>query len=216
MAQEVLCVNPPCGRQGTPDGLESVCGNMKASLMSTGQNSRVTGKKSGCIKTGGGIMQTIKGIVSLIFVALLASCASEYSAKGMFNGYSDVRLGENVFRVSFQGDGYDNRERVTDLALLRSAEVALANGFQYFVIANAADNSTGAAYTMPRTTQTNATVYGNTLAATSTSYGGQTFFITYPNTTNTIYCFKQKPDIGVLVYDARYVSSSLRSKYGIK
>ena len=146
----------------------------------------------------------------------LAACASEYSAKGMFNGYSDVRLGENIFRVSFQGDGYDNRERVTDLSLLRSAEVAIEHGFSYFVIANVADNSTSAFYTTPQTTQTNATISGNTVSGNSTTYGGQTFLITYPNTTNTIYCFKDKPQINGLVYEARYVVSSIKAKYQIK
>lgn len=102
------------------------------------------------------------------------------------------------------------------MALLRSADVALANGFQYFIIVNMADNSTGATFTVPRTTQTNATVSGNTITATATTYGGQTFNITYPNTTNTIYCFKDKPDFPGLVYDVRFVSSSLWTKYRIK
>lgn len=134
----------------------------------------------------------------------------------MFNGYSDVRLGENIFQVSFQGDGYDIRERITDLSLLRSAEVALQNGFSYFLIASMADNSSSATFVTPKTTQMSATVVGSSVYGTATTYGGQSFFITYPNTTNTIVCFKEKPNIEGLVYRAGVVMTSLKAKYGIK
>lgn len=158
----------------------------------------------------------VKACAGLVLASLLSSCASTYSPKGMFNGYSDVRLGENIFQVSFQGDGYDSRERVTDLSLLRSAEVALQNGFAYFVIASMADNSSGATYVTPTTTQISATAVGNSAYGTATTYGGQSFFITYPNTTNIIVCFKEKPNIQGLVYEASFVMASLKAKYSIK
>lgn len=158
----------------------------------------------------------MKTYVAPVLAALLASCASTYSQKGMFNGYSDVRLGENIFRVSFQGDGYDSRERVTDLSLLRSAEVAVQHGFAYFVIASMADNSSSATYVMPKTTQLSTTTVGATAYGTATTYGGQSFFITYPNTTNTIVCFKERPNIQGLVYEASFVMASLKVKYDIK
>ena len=158
----------------------------------------------------------VKACVVLAVASLLSSCASTYSPKGMFNGYSDVRLGENIFKVGFQGDGYDSRERVTDLSLLRSAEVSLQNGFAHFVIANMADNSSGGTYVMPTTTQMSATVVGNAAYGAATTYGGQSFFITYPNTTNTIVCFKEKPNIQGLVYEAHFVIASLKAKYNIK
>lgn len=157
-----------------------------------------------------------KTCAALFLASLLSSCASTYSPKGMFNGYSDVRLGENIFQVSFQGDGYDSRERVTDLSLLRSAEIALQNGFTYFVIASMADNSSGATYAAPMTTRMSATSVGNSAYGTATTYGGQSFFITYPNTTNTIVCFKERPSDHGLIYEAAFVVASLKTKYGIR
>ena len=165
-------------------------------------------------------MSTIsKNIFALLTTLLLSSCASTYTPQSRFpgfNGYFDTQLGENIFQVGFQGDGYDSRVRVTDLALLRSAEVALQNGFAYFVIANMADNSSGANFVTPTTTQSMETSVGNTAYGTATTYGGQSFFITYPNTTNTIVCFKEKPSIQGLVYEAQFVAASLKAKYGIK
>ncbi|MGW8461507.1 CC0125/CC1285 family lipoprotein [Pseudomonas sp. CLCA07] len=162
---------------------------------------------------------SLKIIFTLPAILFLSSCASTYTPQSNFpgfNGYFDTQLGENIFKVGFQGDGYDSRGRVTDLALLRSAEVALQNGFAYFVIVNMADDSTGTSYVAPTTTQATATVVGNTAYGTATTYGGQSFFFTYPNTTNTIVCFKEKPTTQGLVYEARFVVASLKTKYGIK
>jgi hypothetical protein len=158
-------------------------------------------------------MKMMMKLSALLLVALLSGCASTYSAKNVFNGYSDTRLGENIFQVAFQGDGFDSRERVTDFALLRSAEIAMENGFSHFVIASMADNSSGATYVTPINTQAYATSVGRTVYGTANTYGGQSFFITYPNTTNTIVCFKEKPDIQGLVYEARFVVASIKAKY---
>ncbi|KAB0496295.1 CC0125/CC1285 family lipoprotein [Pseudomonas vancouverensis] len=162
---------------------------------------------------------SLKIAFHLLAILLLSSCASTYTPQSNFpgfNGYFDTQLGENIFQVGFQGDGYDSRSRVTDLALLRSAEVALKNGFPYFVIVTNADNSTGASYVAPTTTQASATAIGNTTYGTATTYGGQSFLFTYPNTTNTIVCFKDKPITQALVFEANLVITSLKSRYGIK
>jgi hypothetical protein len=161
---------------------------------------------------------TLRSSLALLAALLLSACASTYTPKSTppgFNGYFDTQLGENIFQAGFQGDGFDSRERVTDLALLRSAEVALQKGFAYFVIANMADNSGGANYVTPTTTTATARVVGNNVYGTATSYGGQSFYITYPNTTNTIICFKEKPAIQGLVYEAKFVAASLKAKHGI-
>ncbi len=151
----------------------------------------------------------------LVCAALVSGCASMYSPKGMFNGYSDVQLGKDMFQISFQGDGYDSRERVSDFALLRSAEVALENGFSYFIVGITADNSSSANFTTPQTTQHNATVTGKTISGSSTSYGGQSMFFEYPNTTHTIQCFKEKPTGNGMIYEAQFVADSFRKKYGL-
>ena len=149
----------------------------------------------------------------LLLGAFLAGCATPYQRQGFFiAGYSERQLGENIFQVSFHGNQNTGRERASDFALLRSAEVTTENGFRYFIVVEwVKDSST--------TTSHSYTMYGygntsNGSARTSTS-GSQTFAIQEPSPTNTILCFKEKPDVVGLIFEAEFVKTSLKQKYGI-
>ncbi len=150
---------------------------------------------------------------------LLAGCATTYQQNSFTGGYSEIQLGENIFQVSFRGNGYTSRERASDFSLLRSAEVALENGFRYFVIVESEKGSKVGAYTTSTTSYTTGSAHGSGNyaygSATTTTYGGQTYFISKPRATNTILCFKEKPEINGLVFDAEFVAKSIRQKYGL-
>lgn len=47
-------------------------------------------------------------------------------------GYSELRLEQNRFRVTYRGSAKLDQGRVEDLALLRAADLALANGYDWF------------------------------------------------------------------------------------
>ncbi len=70
----------------------------------------------------------------------LGACATQTSyhpadtAHGA--GYSDERLADNRFRVSFNGNSVTRRETVENYLLLRSAEVTRDAGFAWFVFDN--------------------------------------------------------------------------------
>ncbi len=114
--------------------------------------------------------------------------------------------------------------------MLRSAEVALEHSYPYFAIVDGHRYAEQTAYTTPRTSTTNlnATTYGtvssygstgtytgNTYGtATTTNYGGQTFFIRRPTASNTIVCFKERPQ--GFVYNAAFIVKSMKEKYGIE
>lgn len=67
-------------------------------------------------------------------VAVLVSCSTPYQDQG-FTGGSDVKeLRPDVFRVSFQGNGYTTRESVQVYWLYRSAQLAVEKGFAGFEI----------------------------------------------------------------------------------
>lgn len=156
-----------------------------------------------------------------IFIALallVSACATAYQPQSFSGGFSETQLDRNVFRVSFKGNGYTSRERAEDLALLRSAELALKNGFSHFVIVDGRAGTNYSAFTTPTqsTTVGTASVYGNTAygRASSTTTGGQTFLVQKPSSTNTIVCLNGKPE-GVFAYDAAFVRRSLSEKYGI-
>ena len=80
-------------------------------------------------------------IICLSFV--LAACSSGYRPLNDSGGYWDekVESSSNKYKIGYDGnkwhsDPINRKERVIDLALLRSAEVALENGFKYFIISD--------------------------------------------------------------------------------
>lgn len=153
--------------------------------------------------------------LGIVIVFALCGCATPYQPRGFSGGYSDVQLDNNVFQVRFQGNRHTNEEKAADFTLLRSAEVTLSHGFKYFIIADLSNSTRKSTDTTPTYTTTNYTYgYGNANAQ-SITYGGDTYIISKPTTTDTIVCFKEKPDIQGLVYNAEFLIRSLKEEYGI-
>lgn len=157
--------------------------------------------------------QVMSKIASIVLSILLVGCATPYQPVGMTGGYEATQLDENVFSVSFRGNGYSSRERATNFTMLRSAETALEHGYQYFVIIDSERTTSQSTYTTPATTYGSATAYGNTAYGRSTTYGGQTYNISKPRSAQTILCFKEKPE--GFAYNAAFMKKSLREKYRI-
>ncbi len=161
----------------------------------------------------------MRAFLSVLATLFLTACATTYQPQSFSGGFSETQLDKNVFRVSFRGNGYTDRERAEDFALLRSAELTLKNGFTHFVIVDGRSGTDYSAFTTPTqsTTYGSANVYGNTAygRSTTTTTGGQTVLIQKPSSTNTIVCLNGKPE-GVFAYDASFIYRSLREKYGLK
>lgn len=154
----------------------------------------------------------------ILIMLCLQACATSYQSNGFSGGYSETQLDENVFKVSFRGNGYTRRDRVADFTLLRSAELALKNGYNYFVVIDSGSYTTTSTHTTPITTNTTANAYGtgnNAYGnATSTTTGGQTYNISKPSSSNTIVCFEEKPESS-FSYNAKFIYKSITEKYGI-
>ena len=85
------------------------------------------------------------------------------SAGGIHGGYSDQRLAPNRYRVRFHGNELTSRERVETYLLYRAAELTVANGYDWFAIADRHDHrgigtrilrrATGAAICLPTGTR---------------------------------------------------------------
>ena len=157
--------------------------------------------------------------ILLFTVTGLTACATAYQPEGFSGGFTETQLDKNVFRVSFQGNGYTRSDRAEEMALLRSAELTRKNGFTHFVIVDGRSRTDYSSFTTPAHSSTTGTVssFGSTgyLNAQTRTTGGQTFTAQKPSTTNTIICFAGKPDIGGLVYDAQFLFKSLAPKYGV-
>ena len=84
-------------------------------------------------------------IIVICLSIFLASCSTGYRPLNDSGGYWDEKIEStsNKFKIGYDGnkwhsDPVNRKERVIDLALLRSAEVALENGFKYFIISDSA------------------------------------------------------------------------------
>lgn len=80
------------------------------------------------------------GVVGLALLA--AGCASTgptpyqpiESSSRIAGGYSEERLAEGLYRVTFAGNRLTSRERVEAYLLYRAAELSLQQGYDWFVI----------------------------------------------------------------------------------
>lgn len=155
----------------------------------------------------------------IIAPILLAACATSYQPKGFTGGYSDMRMGNDLYRVSFEGNAYTDPDRAADLALLRAAELAMSNGASHFAVVDSASSSRQGAFTTPQTSYTTGTVntYGSTATynAQTTTYGGQTFIVSKPTAQNLVLLVRDPDEFDGPVYDAQTVAEGVKDKYGI-
>lgn len=70
---------------------------------------------------------------SLLFL-VCAGCATSYQKDGFSGGYSEMKLAENVYKVTFRGNGYTSSERVGNYFLRRCAEITKQTGNKFFVL----------------------------------------------------------------------------------
>ncbi|MDD5081439.1 MAG: hypothetical protein PHC58_05570 [Candidatus Omnitrophica bacterium] len=167
----------------------------------------------------------MKKIIFLsFFVLVISGCATGYYSERFTGGYQDMKIQDDIYKVSFRGNAFCGSERVADFALLRCAEVTLDNGYNYFIILDEKMTNKTGSYTTPVTAQSygTANVYGGSNYATGsysgTTYysGGQTYHYNKPLTAYAIKCFQEKPvDIQVVVFDAKQIRDNLRGHYGL-
>lgn len=174
-----------------------------------------------------------KSIFLAVLVLFLGGCATGYQQQGLTGGYTDMKIQDDIFKVGFSGNSYCGSARAEDFTLLRSAEVALENGYKYFVILDEKSGTITEAYTTPVTSQTTTQTHGSvrgaaysnmyvgsydgTTAGTTNYSGGDTYIFRRPSTRNTIKCFKEKPEgISGMIYDAEQIKANMRKQYRIK
>lgn len=163
----------------------------------------------------------MKYLLAIVSIAMLAGCATAYQKDGFSGGFDETQLAPNAWKVHFRGNGYTSKSRAESFTLLRSADLTLQSGFQYFVIVSASsDIKEVSSWTAPTTSTTNATATrsGNMVSgtATTTYHGGSTQIISKPSSTNTIVMFKTEPQGHGLVYDARFLCNSMGAKYQVQ
>ena len=77
---------------------------------------------------------------------LVSSCATPYEPLDHHYGYSEKRIGNDVYEVSFLANGNSSYQRVLDFAMLRAAEIALNRHAKSFVVLDVINLSSARSY----------------------------------------------------------------------
>ena len=155
-----------------------------------------------------------------IIPLIVIGCSTPYQPKGFRGGYTDLNIQDNIFQISFSGNGYIGCQKVQNFALLRSAEVTIENGYRYFIVFGEKNINHQSSFMVPAQSHTTGMVYGHgdisTIQTQTTYTGGQTYNISKPTVTMMIRCYKTRPEgfVGI-IYDAETVQANLRNKYKI-
>lgn len=163
-----------------------------------------------------------KHLLFFVLILLSVSCATIYQPRGLTGGYSSTTFDKNLFRVTFNGNGYTRLERVLDFALLRSAELCSYRSFKFFVVVDSNTYISNSRYITPTTTRTSGEIrfhpYSNyaSISGRSRTSGGQVYNIRKPSVMLVVLCFEEKPDLIATIFNAEFIKESIRSKYKIK
>lgn len=77
---------------------------------------------------------TIHTLGAVLVVASLASCATGYQANGITGGYTEKKITDSAYVVSFGGNGFATKDRVYYFWMYRCAELTLEKGYSLFSI----------------------------------------------------------------------------------
>jgi hypothetical protein len=155
------------------------------------------------------------------FLILCTGCATGYHSTGLTGGFHETQLDTNVWRITFQGNGYTSTERAQDFTLLRASELTLNAGLKYFAVLNENDQSSISTYTSPTFSTGTVTTTGQVNDSgqfyaqsygSSVTYPGHTFFIFKPHTTMLVYAYPGKP-LNFFTYDAAFLRDHITVQY---
>jgi hypothetical protein len=157
-------------------------------------------------------------VLPLLATLLVAGCATKYQPSAASGGFTETRLSENTWRVSFRGNAATRSDRTDDLALLRAADLAVQNGYRFIRVQNARTNTSTVNWSMPAytTVQGTAKTSGNrtSFQANALTIGGDDSDEIVTSTL-LVAAYKAKPDAEE-VYDARFLCDSIGKKYEVK
>ena len=82
-------------------------------------------------------LSSVLRLPALLLLLVAAGCATGYKPRGAFgDGYSEERVGTDVWMVTFDASAFTPRERMDAYLLWRCAEITLDHRASYFGIVN--------------------------------------------------------------------------------
>jgi hypothetical protein len=136
--------------------------------------------------------------LAILFAIFLTSCATHYGISGFRGGYTEIKIDENTYDVSFKGNGYTSGEQIKRYFLYRCSEITLNQDCNYFIMF---DKNIGSK-TYSTTTRGSLNENGN--------FNAKTNNLTKSFGSGTIKILKEKPDeYDGIIYDAKELKNSL-------
>lgn len=89
----------------------------------------------------------VLGLLSVAFAgSAVGGCATPYQPEGLGGGYSEFYRTDRQASVTFKANAHTDWDDARKMALRRSAEVALENGFDAFTVESNVDHSEQTSY----------------------------------------------------------------------
>lgn len=151
-------------------------------------------------------------ILGSLIPLLLVGCATPYQKMGLRGGFADAQIDANTFFIEFRGNAYTSRQTVEKYLLYRSAEVALAAGYDYFIFLKEDIDSIDSYYTTPGkyTSETTWSPSRRSVTKTGEYIPPQTYNYNKYEGSARIRCFRGEIPAGHLnAFDARNILHSL-------
>ncbi len=157
-------------------------------------------------------------------VLMLAGCATPYQQGGFRGGVVATPIAGDMYRVSARGNGFTDPARIEDFVLLRAAETALDQGFDYFIVLSQEDRTRNLQFTTPGSATTQTNMYGSAYTMGNSTYGSMqgssTTTYSPPTTQNVI-----KPGSDVMIqllrepapgaFPAAEIIANIGPRYGL-
>ena len=126
-----------------------------------------------------------------VMALIMCACATPYKKEKGGRGYSDFRIANDMFSVSFRGNPVTQEEDVDKYLLRRASDLTLEHGYTYFVVI---------------------AQKGRTRSG-SIGYSAVKIPVVTPGETIHIKCFHQRPDAEVAINAADFLRFNFPEEY---
>ena len=140
-------------------------------------------------------------ILLLAAVLTLGGCVTPLQPRNYQYDFAVTQLADDRFRVQYSGWSASDDDTIVDLALLRSAEIALQHGYHYFVLVDN-DSAEALAQATPPAPDADYVLSGDTR-----------YLVAAPGDDNHVLGLRDSPTGSG--YVALFVKASLRAKYAL-
>ncbi len=83
----------------------------------------------------------ILNLIIIVVMINVSGCSTPYKESGFMGGYTDSKIGEGQYLVTFTGNGYTSMGQAKQYALRRASEVCSNDGYSKYIIVDSKDQT---------------------------------------------------------------------------